>query len=128
MKHLAFSEIIFNPTATYNVAKEQYVKYTAGFTITADESKYVGFQIYSSGGINKALMLLDDISIMEYDTRQPENYCVAGGKQSGPTPSSYISNVTLNTLNQNNTFWGGYRSYGPAPAVSATLIQNNSYS
>lgn len=123
MKLASASDIIFNPSATYNVGKTTYVKYTVGFTVSANETKYVGFQMYSNG-YNNAVINLDDISIVEYDTRQPENYCVAGGTQ--PGLSSYISNVTLNTLNQNNSGWGGYRSYGPA--VSTTLIQNISYS
>jgi hypothetical protein len=123
MKNAAVADIIFNPSAIYNVGKSSYVKYTAGFTVNANENKYVGFQMYTNSS-NNAVMLLDDISIVEYDTRQPENYCVAGGTQPGAT--SYISNVTLNTLNQNNTVWGGYRSYG-RPAVSTTLIQDFSY-
>jgi hypothetical protein len=123
MKNASGADIIFNPSAIYNVGKSSYVKYTAGFTVNTDENKYVGFQMYTNSS-NNAVMLLDDISIVEYDTRQPENYCVAGGTQ--PGLSSYISNVTLNTLNQNNSSWGGYRSYGPA--VSTTLIQDFSYS
>jgi hypothetical protein len=117
------TDIILNTGSTYNVISSSYVKYTAGFTVASDETKFIGFQMYSSG-INGAQMILDDISIVEYSSPQPENYCSAGGNT---TSTSYISNVSLNTsINQNNSSWGGYRNY--YPTVSTTLIQSNTYS
>ncbi|MGL2967296.1 GEVED domain-containing protein [Flavobacterium sp. XGLA_31] len=50
-------------------------------------------------------------------------YCTAGGSTAA---TSYISNVTLNTINQNNTAWNGYVNY--YPTVSTGLYQSNSYS
>lgn len=50
------------------------------------------------------------------------NYCTAGGFTAA---SSYISNVTLNTINQNNAAWGGYRDY--YPTVSTNVTQGLNY-
>lgn len=50
------------------------------------------------------------------------SYCPAGGSA---TATSYITNVTLNTINQNNSAWGGYRDY--YPTVSTNVIQTLNY-
>jgi hypothetical protein len=50
------------------------------------------------------------------------SYCAVGG--SAPA-SSYISNVTLNTINQTNTAWGGYRDY--YPSLSTNVLQSTTY-
>jgi hypothetical protein len=94
-------DIILNAASTYNVTSSSYVKYTVGFTVASDETKYIGFQMYSNG-INAAQMILDDISIVEYDTVQPESYCEPI-YTSGPGTIDRISNVTLGTLNNNST-------------------------
>ncbi|WP_333599764.1 GEVED domain-containing protein [Flavobacterium sp.] len=49
-------------------------------------------------------------------------YCTVGGNTAA---SSYISNVTLNTINQSNSAWNGYVNY--YPTVSTNLLQSNSY-
>ncbi|RTY90243.1 GEVED domain-containing protein [Flavobacterium sp. GT3R68] len=49
-------------------------------------------------------------------------YCTAGGASAA---STYISNVTLNTINQNNVAWGGYRDY--YPTVSTNVMATTSY-
>ncbi|MQP51943.1 MULTISPECIES: S-layer family protein [unclassified Flavobacterium] len=50
------------------------------------------------------------------------SYCTAGGSVAA---SSYISNVTLNTINQSNSAWGGYRDY--FPTVSTNVMQTLTY-
>uniref|UniRef100_UPI0040472706 beta strand repeat-containing protein n=1 Tax=Flavobacterium sp. TaxID=239 RepID=UPI0040472706 len=50
------------------------------------------------------------------------SYCTAGG--SNPA-SSYISNVTLNTINQSNSVWAGYRDY--FPTVSTNVMRTLTY-
>ena len=50
-------------------------------------------------------------------------YCTVGGI--APGASSYISNVTLNTINQTNSAWGGYRDY--YPSVSTNVLQSTTY-
>ena len=91
------SDILLNSSSIYNVTSSSYVKYTAGFTVASNETKFIGFQLYSSG-INDAQMVLDDISIIEYNSVQPENYCTPT-YANGPGTSDKISNVTLGTLN-----------------------------
>ncbi|QBZ97668.1 GEVED domain-containing protein [Flavobacterium sangjuense] len=49
-------------------------------------------------------------------------YCTVGGTLAA---SSYISNVTLNTINQTNSAWGGYRDY--YPSLSTNVLQSTSY-
>jgi len=44
-------------------------------------------------------------------------YCAAGGSSAA---SSYISNVTLNAINQNNSAWGGYRDYYASSLANVT--------
>lgn len=50
------------------------------------------------------------------------SYCVAGGSAAA---TSYISNVTLNTINQSNGTWGGYRDY--SASVTTNLIETTTY-
>jgi hypothetical protein len=50
-------------------------------------------------------------------------YCTVGGNTAA---SSYISNVTLNTINQNSAAWNGYLNY--YPTISTNLLQSNTYS
>jgi hypothetical protein len=50
------------------------------------------------------------------------SYCAAGGNTAA---TSYISNVTLNSINQNTAAWNGYINY--YPTVSTSVIQSNSY-
>lgn len=49
-------------------------------------------------------------------------YCNVGGTTAA---TSYISNVTLNTINQNSTAWNGYVNY--YPSISTNVLQSNSY-
>ncbi|MFN3754585.1 GEVED domain-containing protein [Flavobacterium sp.] len=64
----------------------------------------------------------DDVIITTAYGSSCLTYCSVGGN----TPAtSYISNVTLNTINQNNTAWNGYINY--YPSISTNLIQSNSY-
>ncbi len=64
----------------------------------------------------------DDVIITTSFGSSCLTYCSVGGN----TPAtSYISNVTLNTINQNNTAWNGYIDY--YSSVSTSLIQSNSY-
>jgi len=49
-------------------------------------------------------------------------YCAAGGATAA---SSYISNISLNTINQNSAAWGGYRNF--YPTLATTLYTSSSY-
>jgi hypothetical protein len=64
----------------------------------------------------------DDVIITTSFGSSCLTYCTVGGNAPA---TSYISNVTLNTINQNNTAWNGYINY--YPSVSTNLIQSNSY-
>jgi GEVED domain-containing protein/Ig-like domain-containing protein len=65
----------------------------------------------------------DDVVITTVTGPGCLTYCTAGGSAAA---TSYITNVTLNTINQNNATWGGYRDY--YPTVSTNLMQAVSYS
>ncbi len=93
------AQIILN--SAYNVKSDLYMKYTAGFTVNSNETKYVGFRLYSS--VDGAQMILDDISIVEYDNVQPENYCTPS-VSSGYGSLYYIKKVNFigNITNSDN--------------------------
>jgi hypothetical protein len=96
------SNVILSTFPTYNVTSTSYVKYTAGFIVNSNETKYVGFRLLSSE--SGAQMILDDISIVEYDSVQSENYCTPS-VSSGGQASNYIKDVNFigNITNSNNS-------------------------
>jgi hypothetical protein len=120
------ADIILN-AASDNVTSSTYVKYTAGFTVTSNETKFIGFQMLQSGTVG-AQMYLDDISIAEYDTVQPESYCTPTGSLNC-TLNDYISNVNFNTLNTSSTCSaGGYTNYAATDTQTTTVLRGSSYS
>lgn len=64
----------------------------------------------------------DDVVITTVYGSSCLSYCTVGGNTAA---TSYISNVTLNTINQNSAAWNGYVNY--YPTVSTNVIQTNSY-
>ncbi|MDI9258041.1 GEVED domain-containing protein [Flavobacterium sedimenticola] len=64
----------------------------------------------------------DDVVITTAYGSSCLSYCAAGGNTAA---TSYISNVTLNTINQNSSAWNGYVNY--YPTVSTNVIQSNTY-
>ncbi|MBP2284311.1 hypothetical protein H4V97_002629 [Flavobacterium sp. CG_23.5] len=125
MKNATGSDIILNASSE-NVTSSSWVKYTAGFTVAANETKYIGFQMFQSGTPG-AQMLLDDISIVEYDSVQPESYCTPAGNLNC-TLNDFISNVTFNTLNTTSTCGaGGYTNYAAAGTQTTTVLRGSSY-
>jgi hypothetical protein len=126
MKASTGSDIILNPGSSYNVTSTGYVKYTAGFTVSSNEIKHIGFNLYSSG--DGAQMILDDISIVEYDSVQPESYCTPTGNLNCTLVDDYISNVTLNTLNKNSLCsTGGYTNYSASATQTTSVTMGTTY-
>jgi hypothetical protein len=126
MKTATASDIILNAATNDNVSSSTYVKYTAGFTVGSNETKFIGFQMYSSGN-GDPQMILDDISIVEYDTVQQENYCTPTGNLDC-TIGHYISNVTFNTLNNNTTCSAsGYTNYSASGVQTTSLLIGSTY-
>jgi len=125
MKAATGSDIILNASSN-NVTSSSWVKYTAGFTVTSNETKFIGFQMLQSG-TGGAQMILDDISIVEYDSVQPESYCTPTGSldcSGGYT----INNVTINTLNNPSTCGaGGYTNYAATGTQTTSLLKGSSY-
>ncbi|MDI1305899.1 MAG: GEVED domain-containing protein, partial [bacterium] len=120
------SDIILNSSSIYNVTSTTYTKYQVGFSVSSNESKYIGFQLYSSG-VNDAQMYLDDISIVEYNTVQPESYCTPTGSLNC-TLNDYISNVSFNTLSTTSTCSaGGYTNYAATDTQTTTVLKGSSY-
>lgn len=99
MKASTGGDIILSSTSN-NVTTTSYVKYTAGFTVSSNESKFVGFQMLQTATAS-ANMFLDDISIVEYDDPQCINYCKP---TSSGSAAGHITNVTFNTINRNSTY------------------------
>jgi hypothetical protein len=85
---------------TSNVSSVSYTRFVGGFTVSADESKYVGFSMIVTGaGSNGALMAIDDIIITEYTSPQPENYCAS----TNIGTAYYLTNVTFGSINNTTT-------------------------
>jgi hypothetical protein len=100
MKAATGNDIILNPNSDYNVTSTGYVKYSAGFTVNSNETKFIGFQMFQNSTAGSQ-MILDDISVVEYNNVQPENYCTPT-YANGPGTTDRISNVTLGTLNNSS--------------------------
>lgn len=65
---------------------------------------------------------LDTVTITTSYGSSCITYCSAGGATAA---TSYISNVTLNTINQNTAAWGGYVNY--YPSLSTSVYRSTSY-
>jgi len=111
MKASSGGDIILS-SATNNVTTTSYVKYTTGFTVASNESKYIGFQMIQTATAS-ANMFLDDISVIEYNDPQCINYCKP---TSSGSAAGHITNVTFNTINRNSTY-DGYACTGTATSI-----------
>ena len=118
MKTSSGGDIILS-SSTNNVTSTSYVKYSVGFTVSSNETKYIGFQMNQTATAS-ANMFLDDIQIIEYNEPQCIHYCKP--TSSGST-AGHITNVTFNTISRNSTY-DGYVCTGVGTAMQQSSTHN----
>jgi hypothetical protein len=96
-----------------------YTRYSGLFTVSANETKYVGIQMAfaGAGGCGGSGWRLDDIIVTEYLDPPCDFYCAAGNTTA---ITSYITDVAFNTLSRSST-WDGYICTSIGTSVQRTL-------
>jgi hypothetical protein len=99
-----------------------YDIYRGIFTVSSNETKYIGIQMSfpGAGGCAGAGWRIDDITITEYDGPPCSYYCYTEGIY---PDAGYISQVSLNTLNRPSGF-DGYACTGMSTFIQRTLSYN----
>ena len=119
MKSANGSDVILDE-GTNNVNSLNYIKFQVNFTVTSNESKYIGFQMFNNASANQ-FMQIDDIKIEESDSPFVPVHCKS---QASSMTYSFISNVTFNTINNTST---NNKHYTDFSHISTTVIQGMSY-
>jgi hypothetical protein len=99
-----------------------YDIYRGIFTVSSNETKYIGIQMSfpGAGGCAGSGWRIDDITITEYDGPPCSYYCYTEGIY---PDAGYISQVSLNTLNRPSGF-DGYACTGMSTFIQRTLSYN----
>ena len=99
-----------------------YDVYRGIFTVSSNESKYVGIQLSfaGAGGCAGSGWRIDDFSITEYDGPPCNYYCSTSGASNA---AGYISQVTLNTLSRPSGY-DGYACTGMGTVIQRSLSYN----
>jgi hypothetical protein len=119
MKAASGADILL-ATSNGNVDAVNYIKFQVNFTVSSNESKYIGFQLFQNFSA-KMFMEIDDIKIEEsFSPFVP----VACNSQALSTLDSYISNVTFNGINNPST---DSRHYTDFSNVSTVVNINSTY-
>ena len=104
--------------ATITTNQTAFTNATVLFTVPTNVNEYLSFvSAMTASGCGSSNFWLDDISITEYDSPPCGFYCNTGNASA---ITSYISNVTFNTINRSSA-WNGYICTGNSTTVRKTL-------